>query len=294
MQPDFATFHRVHIQYCDGGSFAGDHRLRTAEGTLHFRGRRILRATIERLRSFGLGATPGTEVLLTGCSAGGLGVYLNADFIRGLLPPTVSKFKAMAGSGFMLDHPNADGVDVIGQQMAAVYHMQRLESASSPACLSEQVSAQERWRCILAEQAARFIESDLFILDSSIDEWQLLCTLTAQPAGNATLYMDRCGALWPCLSSGWGSPLAGCSATQLRAVQAYGSAFVARIRATATMEKPRNGGFISSCHTHVRRARGPNLHAGTHPARVTPHVSAQAALLGRPSSLPVSPPRSRQ
>ena len=126
INPEFATFHRVHIQYCDGGAFSGDHALNTSNGTLYFRGRRILQATIETLRTtYGLGSVPGTEVLLTGCSAGGHAVYLNADYIRGLLPPTVSKFKAMAGSGFMIDRPNAEGDDVFGQEMAGVCKLAR-------------------------------------------------------------------------------------------------------------------------------------------------------------------------
>ena len=38
--------------------------------------------------------------------------------VAGLLPPTVAKFKAMAGSGFMIAHPNANGVDVFDQDIA--------------------------------------------------------------------------------------------------------------------------------------------------------------------------------
>ena len=84
---------------------------------------------------------------------------------------------------------------------------------------------------LLAGQAARYVQSDLFVIDSSIDEYQLLCGLTALPPGgaasatrtsateasvahaprfakppcpplrrpDATSYMDRCHQLWPCL-----------------------------------------------------------------------------------------------
>eukprot|EP00966_Prymnesium_polylepis_P107242 2483180-Prymnesium_polylepis.1 len=102
--PDFATFHRVHIQYCDGGSFAGDRELDTPDGRLHFRGRRILQAALSELQSsFGLGAAEGTQVLLTGCSAGGVAVYLNADFIRGAHESS-SGYTNGAGTAFAATH----------------------------------------------------------------------------------------------------------------------------------------------------------------------------------------------
>ena len=78
VNPDFAGFSRVFVNYCDGASFAGDAVTTHADGfTTYSRGRRILEAVLRRLQSveFGLGAVANTEFLLAGCSAGGLTVY---------------------------------------------------------------------------------------------------------------------------------------------------------------------------------------------------------------------------
>ena len=66
--PAFASFHRVLLGYCDGGSFAGNR-----EAALHdssgrpvwFRGRRNLDAQIEALRGLSLAPTPSAVPLQT-------------------------------------------------------------------------------------------------------------------------------------------------------------------------------------------------------------------------------------
>ena len=45
-----------------------------------------------------------------------------------------------------------------------MFHMQNLASSLSPACLAAQADATQRWRCLLAEHAARYVTSDLFIM----------------------------------------------------------------------------------------------------------------------------------
>ena len=57
----------------------------TSNRTLYFRGKRIVRAVLlDLLRSRGMDG--GTEVVLSGCSAGGLAVYLQADYVASFLP----------------------------------------------------------------------------------------------------------------------------------------------------------------------------------------------------------------
>ncbi len=69
----FAAFNKVFVNYCDGGSFSGNVAAPVVVGNrkLFFRGHAILKSVIATLRkSFGMEST--TEVLLSGCSAGGL------------------------------------------------------------------------------------------------------------------------------------------------------------------------------------------------------------------------------
>ena len=112
----FAGWNHVLFAYCDGGSFSGDATQPlswpspTGSGntTLYFRGRRVLRHLIQELLTK-YGMSSAQEVLLAGGSAGGLAVYLQADFVASLLPPTVGQLGAMPVSGFFLMHRAANG-----------------------------------------------------------------------------------------------------------------------------------------------------------------------------------------
>ena len=54
--PDFYSWNRVFVRYCDGASFAGDsqHGDQDGNGKLFFRGRRIWEAVLDELMQKGL------------------------------------------------------------------------------------------------------------------------------------------------------------------------------------------------------------------------------------------------
>lgn len=110
VNPDFRDATLVQIAYCssDGwtGDRAGNAALPTSDGGhWHFRGRAIVQAVLAEIASRGLGEA--TEVLLLGSSAGGVGVFNNADDVRATLPAGV-RFAALADAGFLLDYPAYD------------------------------------------------------------------------------------------------------------------------------------------------------------------------------------------
>ena len=75
--PDFCNFNRVFLIYCDGNSFSGNRDLPYPvvedgqKANLYFRGRRIVDEVLKAL-SANYGLADAKNVLLTGCSAGGL------------------------------------------------------------------------------------------------------------------------------------------------------------------------------------------------------------------------------
>ena len=76
-----------------------------------YRGRANLDALLDYLeRDFGLRTAE--NVLLAGCSAGGIMVFHHADYIRSRLS-YASKFKAAPFSGFMLDRAALSGTPVL-------------------------------------------------------------------------------------------------------------------------------------------------------------------------------------
>lgn len=79
---------------CDGGSWSADAAKpvsvqvnSTTSVTVYYRGRRLLDAMIDYLLTAGL--KDATNLLYSGCSAGGLTTYLHTDYVAGRMPPTV-------------------------------------------------------------------------------------------------------------------------------------------------------------------------------------------------------------
>ena len=97
INPDFCNFNRVVMKYCDGDSFASERSDAVAVNgkPLYFRGQRILKAVLSTLHAkYNLGEA--TEVLLTGCSAGGLAAFLHADAVHAAvksIAPHLHRFK---------------------------------------------------------------------------------------------------------------------------------------------------------------------------------------------------------
>ena len=83
--PHFCNATGVHMNYCDGASFSSAAGATPVGGgvTLHFSGAFIFNATIAALLKAGLSSA--TSVILKGCSAGGLGVYLHCDLFSEML-----------------------------------------------------------------------------------------------------------------------------------------------------------------------------------------------------------------
>ena len=64
--------------------------------TLHFKGFPILNAVLNSLMAKGLNKAD--EVILTGCSAGGLATYLHADYVASVIPKS-AKYHAIPDAG---------------------------------------------------------------------------------------------------------------------------------------------------------------------------------------------------
>ena len=77
----FSSWTKAHVNYCDGGSYAGN----TTVAPLHYRGSVIVEQTIAAMLRMGLASAQ--RLIITGCSAGGIAVYLHIDRIRQLVRP---------------------------------------------------------------------------------------------------------------------------------------------------------------------------------------------------------------
>ena len=153
--PTFHGWNHVLLAYCDGASFSGDAESGLSwpdpgdpsrNMTLYFRGRRVLRALVQTLISR-FGMSTAQEVMLSGGSAGGLATFLQADFVGGLLPPSVRKYRAVPISGFFLMHETLTGATAFPDAMRATYELHN--ATVSPSCAAS-VPSGEAWRCFFA------------------------------------------------------------------------------------------------------------------------------------------------
>lgn len=101
----------VFLRYCDGASLSGDKPTPTVfqNTTLHFRGRAILDAQIKSLLTE-RGMDKASDVVVSGCSAGGLATFLHCDHWAAAIAKATNnggnagaKVVCMPDAGFFLD-----------------------------------------------------------------------------------------------------------------------------------------------------------------------------------------------
>ncbi|KAL6615252.1 hypothetical protein ACP70R_037522 [Stipagrostis hirtigluma subsp. patula] len=180
--PDFYYWNRVKIRYCDGASFAGEGVDKV--NRFYFRGQRIWDATIRHLLSIGMASA--NEVLLTGCSAGGLAAILHCDEFRSFFRSSNGRsttVKCLADAGLFLDA----NVDVSGGRSLRSYYsdivaMQGVAPNLPPACTARL----DATSCFFPQYVIDGIKTPIFLLNAAYDVWQVqesLAPNAADPSG---------------------------------------------------------------------------------------------------------------
>lgn len=213
VNPQMYNWNMVFMRYCDGGSFSGANMTVTEYSStkLYFRGKLILRAMVtDLLKNRGLDKA--TDVVVSGCSAGGLASWLHTDYYAQVLPKT-AKVVGMPDSGFFLDYESSRKYH---SGMMWVFNQMNATSGVHQGCIAGQ-KAGETWKCIFAEHTAPFIKTPMFPLQAEYDSWQ---------TGNDL------GSKDPAVINVWGANL-----TKI-------------IYANAINTNPQHGMFLDSCFHH--------------------------------------------
>eukprot|EP00936_MAST-01D_sp_MAST-1D-sp1_P002677 g2677.t1 len=238
VNPDFHTWNKVFLHYCDGASFAGFAAdpvpCTTKAGdpaSMWLRGRGNFNAMISYLQ-LSLGMDTATEVILSGGSAGGLAVLYNLDHLATLLPVGV-RLTGFPDAGFFLDGARAsDGAHAYRDSFIGADPVWNVTGSggTNVACLAAQ-KAGEEWRCLMAPYLVPFIKTPLYIMNSAYDAWQMRNILDT-----------------PCVPAPDQAP---CTAVQNATLRAYHDQFVAAVK-VVTDGKPSNGVFVDSCYVHAQ------------------------------------------
>jgi hypothetical protein len=234
INPDFYTWNKVFMHYCDGSSFGGGRADPIAvtrggkPGDLWLRGRNNFDALVSYF-STTLGMDSATDIILSGGSAGGLAVFYNLDHFATLLPPSV-RLVGFPDAGFFMDvkgetsgkydyRANFQGADPVWNVTGS--------GGTNLKCLA--ANAGEKWKCLMAQYIAPHVETPMFVMNSDYDAWQMEHVLGAQ-----------------CIPT----PTSACTGDQNASLRSFRDQFAAAITAGVIDGKPKNGVFLDSCYVH--------------------------------------------
>ncbi len=174
-------------------------------------------------------------MILKGCSAGGLAVYLHCDLFAEMLAATGSKARVvcMPDAGFFrMDYDTFAGPAKYTPEQQWVYAYQGVTQMDA-GCVAAHAATNDTWRCFFAEANLPFITTPLFATQDLVDSWQM---------GNI---LDL-----PCNLDAASGPNA-CNATELSAVSEYRASMLAAL--APLTNSPNNGGYLSACYQHCHQ-----------------------------------------
>ncbi|XP_008673018.1 carboxylic ester hydrolase isoform X1 [Zea mays] len=225
VNPDFYNWNRVKVRYCDGGSFAGE--AFDKDTGIYFRGQRIWNAVIRHLLSIGMANAD--QVLLAGCSSGGLAVILHCDQLRAFFPSGSTVVKCISDGGLYLDAVDVSGGRSLRSYFGDIVAMQGIAQNLPPACTA---------RLDATSNIIDGVKTPLFLLNAAYDFIQIVLSLAPDRA-------DPSGAWRACKSN-----RTACSASQMSFLQDFRDQMVASVKGFSGSRS--NGVFLSSCFAHCQ------------------------------------------
>eukprot|EP00041_Stephanoeca_diplocostata_P007467 m.106215 g.106215 ORF g.106215 m.106215 type:complete len:386 (+) comp16890_c0_seq1:32-1189(+) len=176
--PALYQWHHVYVPYCSQDLHSGTVS-KPSNGTFGYRfaGHLTFAAIVSALKTSGGLATADT-VVLSGGSAGGIGVWINLDWLQEQLPASrvvgapIAGFYAFAFPYTGPGHTSSKLADFRGPAWPA--HVQLWGSFLPKACVAGRTSAnQDTAACMLSNYSAPFVKAPLFVIEAQTDKVQL-------------------------------------------------------------------------------------------------------------------------
>ncbi|KAI3881437.1 hypothetical protein MKX03_009505 [Papaver bracteatum] len=251
--PDFFNWNRVKIRYCDGASFAGNQSESESSTGLFFRGQLIWDAVMEELLSLGLANSQ--QILLSGCSAGGLATLIHCDDLKKMLPREVI-VKCLSDAGFFLDEKDVSGKRTMRSFYHAVSNLQGVTKSLPKDCISKMKSSVQ---CLFPQNFVKYIKTPVFLLNPSYDNWQIENILVPSTSDNGWL---KCK-----------SNLNDCSPNQTKILHGFRMSMLKELN---QVQHNRNMGmFINACYSHCQTSTTNTWHSVDSP-RINNKTIAEA------------------
>jgi hypothetical protein len=186
LNPLMHNWNVIYFKYCDGASFSGRAFQPTKHNgsMLHWRGNAILEAGVSDMLA-NRGLDQATDVVISGCSAGGLAALLHCDFWSAQVHSkgkTPSRVVCMPDSPFFVDY---EGPPRYASSLAWAFVQQNCTFGMSSACVAAEQPAS---RCMFAEHAAKYVTSPVFMMQSVYDQWQIDNVLGSRSPGLINIF----------------------------------------------------------------------------------------------------------
>lgn len=147
-----------------------------------------------------------TDVVVGGCSAGGLAAYLHADEWAAVVPR--AKVAALSDSGFFIDadctmgqctgpdSARAVSSQRVGTTVPGHYHdglvwlfyAMNSSAGLNAACVAAHTATGDPWKCQFAEHSSRYLHTPTFALQSEYDSWQVANILGSTDAATINAF----------------------------------------------------------------------------------------------------------
>jgi hypothetical protein len=281
LNPRFHNWNIAYAKYCDGASFSGNRSAPVpVPGTntsIYFRGARVFQAIFDSLVS-DQGMASANELLLSGCSAGGLATYLHCDafaelaFEASKASVTNSKsigsssslnhaskkpvVKCVADAGYFANIPSLFGTpppgadnprhSIIEYEYTWVFTQQQSNNSKigvNQNCLA--AMGRGNPLCFFPEHSLEHMDTPMFVLNSGYDSWQTNFIWFTPDGGKPH-------------DQGWhdcAQYINKCNASQLQIMDTYHSKFVEKL-APMMSATTLHGGFVDSCMAHCQSGGG--------------------------------------
>ncbi|CAH9071518.1 unnamed protein product [Cuscuta epithymum] len=181
--PEFHSWNRVYIPYCDGSSFTGNVEAVDPVTNVTYRGLRIFKATMDDLLSQGM--KDAQDAILSGVSAGGLATMIHCDRFRDLLPMT-ARVKCLAIASYFVHEVHLNGSKKFEFYFEALVSLHGSSKGLPPQCTSRMSPS----LCFFPQYFLPTIETPVFISMSAFDHIQVRLNLFQ--ADEVCLLHDNC------------------------------------------------------------------------------------------------------
>lgn len=171
----FRSWNRIDVPYCSQDLFSGQKTTTdTSTFGFYFSGHLILDAVVNALiQDHGMGSA--TEVIFTGASAGGIAMWINANWLAAKIPSAKIILAPVAGFYFFaypyegVNHTQTDLVDFREENFPSLVKL--YDAYLDPACATG--LGERSYACMLSNYSQQFIPLPFFATTAQTDSVQL-------------------------------------------------------------------------------------------------------------------------